>query len=158
MYLSDKNLLVFLLEEYSTLSSSSIPQWLLDINQGRVRPKYFSNASSYRNIDKVINLLENVLTSLWLIVTSALTSEMVLDEFKFDEARQLYLNTVRQRMYLVSMLDKVISIGITVQEFPILTDNVVNIKISRTLSEETRYADEIIKNIKTHNIKNSELN
>jgi len=57
MYLSEKNLLLFLLEEYGALTSNSIPQWLLDINQGRVRQKYFSNASSYRKIDKVINLL-----------------------------------------------------------------------------------------------------
>jgi hypothetical protein len=154
MYLSEKNLLVFLLEEYGTLSSSSIPQWLLDINQGRVSRKYFSNADKYRNRCKVNALLENVLTSLWLKVTVESTSEMILDEFKFDEARQCYIDTVRQRMSLVSMLDKVISIGVIVREFLILTDEVVNIAVCKAQTDISPLQEGISKMIEMLNHQN----
>ena len=81
-----------------------------------------------------------------------------MDEFDFDIARRMYVDTVRKRMNLVSMRDKVVSIGVIVHEFLILTDEIINLTVSRIVPDEQQCVDEIIENLKNNDIQISELN
>jgi len=81
-----------------------------------------------------------------------------MDEFDFDIARRMYVDTVRKRMNLVSMRDKVVSIGVIVHEFLILTDEIINLTVSRIVPDEQQCVDEIIENLKNNDIQISEWN
>jgi len=83
---------------------------------------------------------------------------MAMDEFDFDIARRMYVDTVRKRMNLVSMRDKVVSIGVIVHEFLILTDEIINLTVSRIVPDEQQCVDEIIENLKNNDIQISEWN
>lgn len=132
MTLSVNNLSAFLLENYKSMTSHDIPIWLLEINQGIVNPEWFENAEEFDVPDKSIEVLDCALTSVWLnVVSNNDYGELNVESNTYEAMRRTYIENVEQRMDTVSNLLKIPVIGVSMEPFPILLIEDVDISIVR---------------------------
>jgi len=162
MILTVENLTLFLMYNYD-MTSANIPLWLLKLNRGIINGEDFENANDFDSSEKIYEILEDALTSLWLqLITNNEYGEIVLESNSYEAMRLSYIETVEQRMNIVyDMLNTPMN-NILIKPFKILAIENIDIeiiKVDRTkLQSELAKAKREIEKKERQKLKKLEIN